>query len=285
MTRIRVPALLAIAVAVAACGGWRSSSPAASATAASATEGSVRTTLMLEGPPRTGAPSWASMTVENVGDRGIRWAGGGCGDPGGIFIDLRGVFPPGRADWPEPLATFKRDTLGPGQTNHVFSLGYEAEARWGTNIACTADLRIETLASGAVLSMRAGWDGTYEGRPVPTGPVTVEAAFPVIGVEGVVPDSAYESHPVGVSIPTMIAGGAGESVLAPALAIDAALADPEFAAWVSGHQPDRWVNPDLARIGDTWQVGLFKTRGGGAAQEYRGVVVDASGRVIAHKSG
>jgi hypothetical protein len=277
--------LVGLVLVSAGCGSAAPGSPSPSAIVASNTQDSIRVTLALEGAPRSGAASWASVRIENLGDRSIRWAGGGCGDPGGIFVDLAGVFPRGRVDWPEPLATFKRDALGPASTDGAFNVGYIAESRWGTSVLCTADLRIETLAAGGSLSMRAGWDGTYEGRPVPMGPATVEAAFPVIGVAGVVPDDQTDSHPVVASLPTTIEGEAAASVLAPALAIDAALADPVFAAWVSGHDPDRWVNPDLARIGDTWQVGLFKTRGGGAGQEYLGVVVDASGRVVDHRAG
>jgi hypothetical protein len=278
-------ALIPVVASLTACGGGAPASPGPSPIVASEVRESLRVTLTLEGMPRSGAASWASMTVENLGDRGIRWAGGGCGDPGGIFIDLSGAYPAGRRDWPEPLATFKRDALGPGNANGIFNLGYVPESRWGTNMLCPASLRIETLAAGQKLATRAGWDGTYQGRPVPTGPVTVEASFPVIGIDGVVGNDVIDSHAVAVSIGTRIEGDGGAGVLAPALAVDAALGDPEFAAWVSGHDPDRWVNPDVARIGDSWQIGLFKTRSAGATAEYRGVVVDAAGHVIDHKSG
>ena len=275
--------LLAIVVG---CGSGAPTSPAPSPIIASRTTESIRVTLTLEGPPRTAAASWASMTVENVGDRAIRWAGGGCGDPGGVFIDFARVVAAGRADWPEPLARFKREALGPAGTSGLLKLGYTAESRWQTNVACPAVLRIETIAPGQVLSMRAGWDGTYEGARAPTGPATVEAMFPVIGVAGVVPDTEFDSHPVGVSIPTQIVGESGAPVLSPALAIDAALADPDFANWVSTGGANRWINPDVARIGETWVIGLFKYRIGSTTDVvYRGVVVDPSGRVTGHKSG
>jgi hypothetical protein len=277
---------LPILVLAVACAGAAPASPAPSPIVAAVTRESLRITLTLEGPPRTGATSWASVRIENAGVRAIRWAGGGCGDPGGIFIDLTTLYPTGRVDWPEPLARFKRLALGPGNSDDLLNLGYVAEARWGTNIACPAVLRIETLASGAALSLRAAWDGTYEGSPVPTGAVTVEASFPVIGVEGEVADTETDSHAVGVSVDTSVVGEAGAAVLAPGLAIDAALADPAFAAWVSAGPVDRWINPDVARIGDTWQIGLFKSGpAGGASEAYEGVIIDAAGHVAAHKSG
>jgi hypothetical protein len=277
-------ALVPILALVAGCGNGGPASPAPSGIVASNTAESLRVTLTLEGPPRTGAASWASVRIENIGNRPIRWASGGCGDPGGIFIDLTKLYPAGRADWPEPLARFKRLALGPGNANGLLTLGYEAEARWGTNIMCPASLGIATLAGGGQLSMRAGWDGAYEGSPVPTGPATVEAAFPVIGFQGDVPEDDFDSHSVGVSIETAVVGEAGASVLAPGLAIDAALADPGFAAWVSAGPLDRWINPDVARIGDAWHIGLFKLGASGATEAYQGVIIDPGGDVSGHHS-
>jgi hypothetical protein len=244
---------------------------------------SLRLTLTLDGPPLSGAVSWATLEIENVGDRAIRWAGGGCGDPGGIFVDLREVFPAGRGDWPEPLGRFKRLALGPGNANGVLTVGYIDESRWGTDLLCPASLRIETLAPHGRLSTRAGWDGTYEKAPVPTGPATVEAVFPVIGPEGEVADTDFDSHPVSVSARTAIEGTGGASVLAPALAVDAALGDPEFAAFVRAGPVARWLNPDLARIEGTWSVGLFKSDAAGVTESYAGVVVDGAGHVVGHR--
>jgi hypothetical protein len=252
---------------------------------ASETHESIRLTLTLEGPPRSNEPSWASVRIDNVGDRGIRWAGGGCGDPGSIDIDLGEVFPVGRSDWPEPLARFKREALGPANGNGLLRVVYTADARWKTQVVCPADLRIETLDAGAHLDLRAGWDGMYEGSPVPTGPATVTATFPVMDQQdGPIGDS-FATHGVAVAIRTAIGGDGGVAAIAPALLVDAALADPEFAAWVSAGPVDRWINPDIARIGDTWQVGLFKTDADGTSERYRGVVIDATGHVISHKSG
>jgi hypothetical protein len=243
-------------------------------------------TLTLEGPPRTGAPSWASVVIENIGERGVRWAGGGCGDPGGIFVDLNDVYPAGRQDWPDRLGRFKREALRQGPTggNGLLTLGYIAEARWGTDMACPASLRIETLPGHGKLSFRAGWDGTYDGAPVPTGPAAVLASFPVIGIDGEVPDTTFEAHAVGVSVRTSIVGEPGAAVLAPALAIDAALADPSFADWVNDGPTDQWINPDVARIGITWQIGLFKTNADGSAEAYQGVTVDAAGTVVGRRA-
>jgi hypothetical protein len=128
LVRALLPAAMVLVVA---CRGAASPEPVPSPIVAVATSESLRLTLTLEGPPRSGAASWASFEVGNIGDRAIRWAGGGCGDPGGIFIDLQEAFPAGRMDWPEPLGRFKRLALGPAKPNGLLSLGYTAEARWG----------------------------------------------------------------------------------------------------------------------------------------------------------
>ncbi len=239
-------------------------------------------TLTVEGPPRNDAPSWASVRIENIGDRGIRWAGGGCGDPGGIFIDLHEVYPTGRLDWPGRLGVFKRRAVGPDPGSSMLTLGYIAESRWGTAAACPASLRIETLRPHESLSLRAGWDGTYEGLPVPTGPARVGAAFPVIGFEGEVDSMDYDSHAVEVSAPTTITGGDGGKLLAPAVAIDAALGDPQFAAWVQAADPATWINPDVARIEGRWWIGLFRN-GPDQATLLGQVQVDDESRIVARR--
>jgi hypothetical protein len=131
--------------------------------------------------------------------------------------------------------------------------------------------------------MRAGWDGTFEGASVPTGPATVAGVFPVIGVEGEVPDTANDAHPVLVSTRAAIVGDAASGVLAPGVAIDAALGDTQFVAWLRDGAVNRWLNPDVARIGNTWQVGLFKTNENGLAVAYQGVIIDGAGQIVGHR--
>ena len=280
-------ALAASVALLAGCsiGSPSASAPPASAIVASATHESIRLTLTLEGAPRSAAVSWAAVRIEDVGDRPIRWAAGGCGDPGSIDIDLGEVFPAGRSDWPEPLARFKREALGPGNGNGLLRIVYTAEARWGTQVACPASLGIETLDPGAHLDLRAGWDGTYDGSPVPAGPATVTATFPLMDVQDGPIDASSDTHAVAVAVPTAIVGDGGAAAIGPAILVDTALADPDFAAWVAAGPVDRWINPDIAHIGATWQVGLFKTDPGRSSEEYRGVVIDSTGRVIGHKSG
>ena len=156
---------------------------------------------------------------------------------------------------------------------------------------CTADLRVNQLEAGVVLRMRAAWNGTIgESAPAPVGPAVVTSWFPYIGVAGVVPDDRTESDPIKVAIQTQVeppptgSGGAapGQPRLASALAIDAALADPQFAAWVQAAPEATWINPNVALIDGVWHVGLFRF-GADQLERYGEVTVAPDGSISAHR--
>ncbi len=248
-----------------------------------ATRDDVRLTLALDGPPRVDAASWATLEIENLGASGVRWAGGGCGDPGSISIDLRPAFAPGR-DWPGLLGRFKAAGLGDGFENPAAAF-YVAADRFGQDIACAASLQVEELAPGATLELRAGWDGTFGGARAhaPTGPVVVTAAFAFIGIAGEVANEDTDTDPIEVHIQTTVAGVAGAAPLSPALAIDAALADPQFAAWVQASPEDRWINPSIDLLDGAWSVGLFRLGAGAQLDLYGAVTIDAMGTIIGRR--
>ena len=270
---------------LAACVGGAhgaSGSPTPEPIAATASNGSVRITLSLEGQPRNDALSWADVVIENTAARGVRWAGGGCGDPGGVFIDLREVLDPGRADWPGRLGTFKRLAIGNDRRSaETLNVGYVPESRVGTDRLCTADLRIETLPVGGSLRYRAAWDGLFEGQSVPVGPATVLATFPVIGLEGLVAPDETDATGFRAEVRTAIVGSAAGSGLTPGRLVDLTLADPAFAAFVQATPEATWINPDIALIDGIWHVGLFRTING--VDQYGGVFIDQGGRVVGHR--
>jgi hypothetical protein len=70
--------------------------------------------------------------------------------------------------------------------------------------------------------------------------------------------------------------------LVPALAIDAALADPQFAAWVEAEPESTWINPDVTLIEGTWHVGLFRN-GPGDQTLYGSVTVAPDGTITGHR--
>jgi len=221
----------------------------------------VRVTLTLEGEPRTAAATWARILIENRGTRGVRWAGGGCGDPGEISIDLRPAFAAGRA-WPGLLGRFKILALGGGRFENPAAGSYVGEALFGrSDVACPNDLKIETLAAGGSLSSRAGWTGRFgfPGVPAPTGAAVVTGSFSFIGIDGAVGPDVTDVRPTEVRIPTTIVGVADRPApLSPALAVDAALGDPEFGAWVQAVPEASWINPSVDLTDGAWTIGLFR---------------------------
>ena len=282
-TRPRGPvgALVAVLLAAvsAACSAPSASvepspAPSAAPLVAEASRDGVRVTLTLAGPPRSGAQSWADVVIENGNPVGVRWAGGGCGDPAGIFVDLAASFEPGR-EWPGLLGRFKTASLGLGQTD----IGYVEASRVGRNVACTADLRLEELATGGRLTMRAAWDGRILDGVAPTGPAVVLASFPFIGLAGVAWNDDLSAKPIVVRIETTVAGTAARPPLAPGLAIDVALADPQFAVFVQGHPEATWINPDVGVIDGVWNIGLF-VNGAGGETTFASVKVDQRGAIV-----
>jgi hypothetical protein len=242
-------------------------------------------TLALEGEPRTADVTWANIRIENLGARGVRWAGGGCGDPGAIAIDFSAAFAPGRA-WPGLLGRFKTLALGGGRPPQPAAANYVGEAFFGrSDVACPDILRIEQLAAGDSLSMRAGWTGLFgvPGVPAPTGRAVVTGSFPFIGIAGVIGRDVTDARPIEVRIPTTIAGAADQPVpLSPALAIDAALGDPQFAAWVQAVPESSWINPYVDLADGAWTIGLFRYGPNGELDLFGAVTLDPSG-VITHR--
>jgi hypothetical protein len=250
--------------------------------AGTATHEGVRVTLTLEGEPRTAAPTWARILIENLGARGVRWAGGGCGDPGEIAIDFRPAFAAGRA-WPGLLGRFKALALGGGRFENPAAGRYVGEALFGrSDVACPDDLRVETLRAGGSLSMRAGWTGLFgnPGVPVPTGPAVVTGSFPFIGIDGAVGREVTDIRPIEVHIPTTIVGAADRPApLSPALAVDAALGDPQFGAWVQAVPEASWINPSVDLTDGAWTIGLFRYGKNGELDLFGEVTIDPTGAI------
>ena len=299
---IRRRFLTALATAVLVCGCSAAGSPGPSPSASASlplvtkatTQHDIRVTLTLEGPPVSAARSFMSATVENLGTRAVRWQGGGCNDPVGTWIDVTGAFEPGRP-WPGLLGRFKTKALDDGPNPNQGS--YEAEARLTEPgeipIVCTADLRVNQLEAGGVLRIRAAWSGMIgERAPAPAGPAVVTSYFPYIGVAGLVPNDRTDAEPISVRIDTVVqpppggstsvGGSAGPVPLAPSLAIDAALADPQFAAWVKAAPEARWINPSVVLLDGNWHIGLFVT-GADELESLGEVTVAPNGSITAHR--
>ncbi len=247
----------------------------------------LRVSLQLESAPVSGARTWATATVENVGEKRIRWAGGGCGDALWIGIDLGPALDGGRR-WTGLLGRFKQLALGPmggGATNGSFVPEARLPRGDGIEIACPASLSIETLAPGETSTVRAAWDGAIAAGPAPAGPGVVKASFPYIGVEGEVDDDAIDAKPIVAELVTTVLGGDGGAGMSPALAIDAALADPQFAAFVEAQPEATWINPHLQFADGLWGIGLFRFNPDDAQglEMFGEVRIDAGGAIVGRR--
>lgn len=152
-------------------------------------------------------------------------------------------------------------------------------------IAYPASLSIETLAPDETSTVRAAWDCAIAAGPAPAGPAVVKASFPYIGVEGEVDDDAIDAGPIVAELVTTVLGGDGGAGMSPALAIDAALADPQFAAFVEAQPEATWINPHLQFADGLWGIGLFRFNPDDAQglEMFGEVRIDAGGAIVGRR--
>jgi hypothetical protein len=258
-----------LGVVLAACASSSDPPPAAETAptlTAVAQRDDVRVTLTLDGAPARGSRWWARVEVVNAGARSIDWASGLCGDVADVFVDLSPAFAPGRA-WEGRLGTFKGAALGKAMAGDAIG-EFVAERRIGefgraAREPCAWDVDADRLPAGGRLEMRAGWDVAFEnGRGAPPGPAHVVASFGYIGPSvGPLADPGA-AHSLLATIDVAVSPAAGEPQLTPAQAVDVALSDPGFAAWVLERGEDTWAETRLELVDGTWVVGLIRTEPG-----------------------
>jgi hypothetical protein len=286
---VRAFVLTAIAVLAGACAQAVDIPPARSpSVTASAERDLVRVTLALEGPPVSRSRTWADARVENLGQRAVVWTAP-CRIPVSITIDLRSAFASGR-QWAGRIGRFKSEALGGDGFENPVAGSYVEESllRRAADgpVVCPVGGQATPLEPGGVLVVRAGWDGLIAGgHAAPPGTAVVTASFPFVGSAGAVEDDVLKTRPIEVAMETIVEAGSGaqQPPLAPGLAIDAAVADPQFFAWVESTADSSWVNPSLVSRDGAWAVGLFRTGSVPGATVYGEVTVDAEGRVVGRR--
>lgn len=246
----------AVTIAIASgCGGDQSSAEPSAAEASSERDG-VRVSLSVERAALpAGVRAWALVSVENTSPAVRRYQGGGCDFLASVTIETASAVTPdpGR-DWKGIAGKFKQ-LVGPhAGASSAGSFIDEQFADQG-QVVCTADLGVNEIKPGQRLEMRAAWNGEIFGVVAPPGPARVKASFPYLGP--VARADAFDDppQPVEATVPVEVIDE-GRRLLSPGQAIDAALQDPRFAAWVGSADMGAWQGVGIEPAGDSFVVSL-----------------------------
>jgi hypothetical protein len=240
----RSAATVAAVVIAAALGGCAQPSPVPQEDPGPATtvvRDGVAVTLSLErGQLPAGDRTWALVIVENRSPVDVIYRGGGCDFLADLGIEVAvPVAAAAGLEWEGAAGDFKRLAGGPPEAAR---LGAFLEASFVDDqaVACTSDLGVNELAAGQRLEMRAAWNGEISGTVAPPGAATVTARFPYLGrpQHGADPFARDVAPIVARVVVTVV--DTGIRVISPNEAIDAALGDARFAAWLNAEPMPRW---------------------------------------------
>jgi hypothetical protein len=203
--------------------------------------------------------TWVSVSVENTSSADRLWRGGGCNPLADVTIrTATAVTPePGRS-WDGLAGTFKGLLA---QANEASDTGWFLDERFVDQVAvvaCPANLGVNQISAGQRLEMRAAWDGEIQGVAAPPGPARITASFPYLGAAGK-PDAP---QPIEATVKVDVANP-GIRLLSRSQAIDAALGDADFAAWLASADMNAWSGVDLQSQGKSYVVILSLDHLGG----------------------
>jgi hypothetical protein len=274
---------LAISMVIPAVGTGQSPSPAelsASATpslvppvvplrlrrSASAEQDGIRVRIELDrNPMPAGRPLTARLTVKNVGRDTVTWQHDSCATPVHVRGEMVGVsWRPGEPAGPTDYTGLKwRASEWWVGGNPAIRLMFWPGRYVGQGEYACADVAMASeIPPGRVLRRRAVWDGMAYHRlgPPPDGRARITATFdsyrrPSLG--------GGFKHAIEVSLDAWVMDGRDPAMLHPMEIVDAALADPAFAAWVDaveiGNASDQFIQYDPEA--DLWEVGVYFNRG------------------------
>ena len=220
---------------------------------------------------RSGEMLWAQVRIENQSDRPVYWIGGGCNIPASVSAKVSAWQDPGQ------LTEYKQWVLARGPDWSRIALEEEhllAARRRGDAIACPEDIHDVELPVHGILEARLAWDGTVTFLPekerVPDGPVTLEAQFPLRGTTS--------SAPLVARLTVTLEGGP-VTIVSPGQALDAALGEAQFAAWVNKRLDEEYPATSLELQDRLWQLRASSKLGPGP-RSIRVLIDAASGRVV-----
>ena len=218
----------------------------------------MRVTLQVESVPlRADVETWATMTVQNLGADPVLWLDS-CEIPVRLGVRFGGAWI-GGAPQLGVAGEFKALALrGEGSGASQLMSAFTAEQRVGRTTGCSDTGITLVLAPGERLTQRAVWMPP-DHSPLPDGPVTLEAAFPFSGR-----GREAELDPLAAKLESWLVSSEPWPWLTPAQAVDAALADPAFFAWLLEVPSRTWINAQLHLDTEKgiWEVGLFRDEPG-----------------------
>jgi hypothetical protein len=239
------------------------SKPADLARTSVAVRDDIRVEIELQrNPLPAGEPSWIKATVSNDGTTDVTWFHDGCANP----VGTSGVS---HVPWrmgvthAEQGEMFKAYGLGgwlrdPPDPHASFS--FVREERMHVGRTGCADIGIsDIIEPGDSITETRWWSGFAD----PTRALPLAGAATIRGYAGYYwrgdePED-ITSQAIGLELDARIIGDEGAERLSPAEAVDAALADPEFLAYLDtqdlGNGRAHIVWYDAAH--DRWEIGVM----------------------------
>jgi hypothetical protein len=240
-----------------------------------ATRDGITVTVSLDRAVLTATePAFAVVTVENRSPEPRFWQGGRCNLPASVWIDsAANVTAPVGHDWPGTAGQLKDLVLPASQPGRRAAFVAEGPVGPAGDVPCPGSRGVNRLPPGQRLEIRASWAGEVNAVAAPPGPAVVTASFSYLG-----PGPHHDPSGVADAIQARVTIAIVPSplrLLAPGEAIDAALADRAFAAWLAtaGGQAT-WEGAELQQL-DRAYVLVLQTR----SQEGRATVDRRSGTV------
>jgi hypothetical protein len=254
--RCFVVAALLVGVATGCASDPPSAAPVLGPIATASRDGLVVSLELERAPLAAGTRVWAKVTVANGAPVVRHYQGGGCDFLASLQVKTAAAVQaePGR-NWDGAADFFKTLAWTPGPAEATAFFIDERFVDQGGGIACPADLGVNEIQPGERLEMKAAWDGEVSGVVAAAGPARVVASFPYLGPAGGLDMLGRPPQPIEAAIEVAVVD-AGVRLLSPGQAIDAALSNPGFAAWLNGEPRDRWQGVSLEMRGQILDVVL-----------------------------
>lgn len=252
----------------------------------SAERDEIRVEIELQrNPLPAGQPSWVKVRVANEGRSPVTWFHDGCAQLAAVYGRSKVAWPMG-VEQQGGAAAFKLNALGGYSARDPdpdATITFVRKERLHVGPTGCADIGIsDTIEPGDALRQTFWWPGVsdrYRSLP-PDGPATISAHAGYYwrgGEPANIPDQAFE-----LEMDAWLTSPDAAARLSPARVIDAALADPRFAAYVetqdigNGRATIAWY--DVGR--DLWEIGVMPWYEDDPPRIH-GVLVDArSGEIL-----